>query len=551
MEALECDVCHFQVNEVNRKPRNLTCGHTVCSLCLGILKKGNSITCPTCRQVFTVVSVDELPVNFGVIKVLRSLQEDNGSLSRWKSFESLSEMGNCPIHLCPIESKCTTCKIWICYSCYDLHNLSTGCQILGLSETLQKKKDQHKSQVDNMKIKIDKDLEYISTMIHYIALDQEELTMRKETLQNSFYKELNQIEVTIQKENEDLKHHQEEELKKLQMKFDKETKVLQNKHQQLKDDYNLKIRKSQDKIDMEHMKLDETSKELQKHLSDGSAGRDAIMTSHANLALADNLQDFSVSLQRAEQNEHFVKIWSSKISLGLDTYHGLSDFDHDNFQGLLKNLERSCPVFGVLEINSEEYSSQLTLKNDQVHLHFFRNQQRPDKALVLGYGRIQKFMDKPPSLVFLELSFAGKPQGYIYIRLRGDKPRWSNNMRLLCSGERGHGLLGLGFDGADGCGLWSNQVASGEDLQTMEKGTAATVSGDVYGLYVSSFTHFKLGFWHGGHYKSFLFSVFGHLEEGLDIVKECKDYSSLSDIRITDCGLVIENKDQEDQSATI
>ena len=50
---MECDVCYLQYNE-ERRPKILSCGHTLCSICLLTIMRDRflALKCPTCRENF-------------------------------------------------------------------------------------------------------------------------------------------------------------------------------------------------------------------------------------------------------------------------------------------------------------------------------------------------------------------------------------------------------------------------------------------------------------------------------------------------------------------
>ncbi|XP_063868893.1 E3 ubiquitin-protein ligase TRIM32-like [Scylla paramamosain] len=72
----ECPVCLTTFDDTLRRPRNLPCGHTLCSPCIDGLKQQGAVTCPTCWVSHTVPEAGQFPISFiteGFIRRLRRL----------------------------------------------------------------------------------------------------------------------------------------------------------------------------------------------------------------------------------------------------------------------------------------------------------------------------------------------------------------------------------------------------------------------------------------------------------------------------------------------
>ncbi|XP_071512682.1 uncharacterized protein [Panulirus ornatus] len=69
--GLVCGVCEEKYDRRNRMPRNLYCGHTVCTSCAWRLLKHFIIVCPQCRtKTLRVSSADKLTINMPLIAIL-------------------------------------------------------------------------------------------------------------------------------------------------------------------------------------------------------------------------------------------------------------------------------------------------------------------------------------------------------------------------------------------------------------------------------------------------------------------------------------------------
>ena len=67
-QPLECQICAYPYDKLQKVPRILQCGHTFCQTCLFELRRlrGDGlmcIQCPNCRKIEQVLSVENLPEN--------------------------------------------------------------------------------------------------------------------------------------------------------------------------------------------------------------------------------------------------------------------------------------------------------------------------------------------------------------------------------------------------------------------------------------------------------------------------------------------------------
>ena len=69
----ECSICLEGYNYKDKFPRMLSCGHSFCSSCLERLLYGNTIPCPTCRNLIVVpFGVAGLSKNFDLLKIVNN-----------------------------------------------------------------------------------------------------------------------------------------------------------------------------------------------------------------------------------------------------------------------------------------------------------------------------------------------------------------------------------------------------------------------------------------------------------------------------------------------
>ncbi|CAL4117193.1 unnamed protein product, partial [Meganyctiphanes norvegica] len=155
MEGIECIVCFSQYDEKEHRPRVMICGHTLCSLCLERAIREDGKKCPKCRKLYSASHVEELPVNFSLECVVKSLKISK-STKEVKPMEctkhklpvkpnnsenaKVEKLPECPEHQLAVSHRCSAHKSWICQSCLIEDHSSGSCKIIPISEELNNKK---------------------------------------------------------------------------------------------------------------------------------------------------------------------------------------------------------------------------------------------------------------------------------------------------------------------------------------------------------------------------------------------------------------------------
>lgn len=99
--ALICSLCYTHYDSTVRTPRFLPCGHTFCSECLNSLLSHEAASCPEDDSPITSITVESLPLNKTLLKML--CQSPLHAV--------------CPLHKKKLELICMEEKVQICSHC--------------------------------------------------------------------------------------------------------------------------------------------------------------------------------------------------------------------------------------------------------------------------------------------------------------------------------------------------------------------------------------------------------------------------------------------------
>ena len=159
-------------------------------------------------------------------------------------------------------------------------------------------------------------------------------------------------------------------------------------------------------------------------------------------------------------------------------------------------------------------------------------------------------------LVFLDLSWGGKSHGRLYIRLTGDTLR-GRQFICLCTGEEGISFRGTPFHrvwwkGLPGEHVWTgdyeNYDGSGGRIHSISSsqlqvpaGQETTIfAGLVAGRYEKENFSSIFRIYTRGEKEATDEAGFGQVEFGLDVVEEAIRLRNISEVMISECGLVLE-----------
>ncbi|XP_064079026.1 uncharacterized protein LOC135196262 [Macrobrachium nipponense] len=145
---LKCTSCLGTYGDV-KLPRNLCCGH---SLCTGCIEKHlpDKLICLECSVEQKADKITSFPVNYQLLRVSRSTKTEeihipndmSSSLAaKIPPSNPLLEDWKCTIHGSPLAMFCCTCNVWICEDCLVLDHVIPPrgvCKITGIAEAMER-----------------------------------------------------------------------------------------------------------------------------------------------------------------------------------------------------------------------------------------------------------------------------------------------------------------------------------------------------------------------------------------------------------------------------
>ncbi|KAK7080562.1 hypothetical protein SK128_010955 [Halocaridina rubra] len=153
-----CKECEKRYSD-ERVPRNLSCGHTMCTECLDKCLSDQK-QCPECREKQLAKSALHLPINYPLLRVIRSILNKEIDVKdiimpeipvHEPVCDKYQDGGQCPVHSSPLVFLCVSCSMWVCQDCLvvDHPYLPRGsCKILNLKNAMDDIKREYKRKVE-------------------------------------------------------------------------------------------------------------------------------------------------------------------------------------------------------------------------------------------------------------------------------------------------------------------------------------------------------------------------------------------------------------------
>lgn len=397
MDNLDCDVCFHQFNEENKQPRTLSCGHTLCTICITDGITSGQLTCPFCREVHSVSAATDIAINFTLQKVVRSFKVSGitpleTSKEKTLGLEPEIHAGICTGHGSYRLFWCSKCQIWICHICTVVDHPSSTCSVISIKQALKDVKDEE--------LKLVKENEEVSN-IHIICLNDYEESVKccdekyDEQIEelHGLIRKIKDVKIQLKKEKDRVNECVSsgfEAIKKMEKTkkklADEETadRITAARHESRKSREGLESWKKFSEDELTKSDVLEMSEKFQKCVSVG--------------VRVANMSDFSLPGVVASFIDYAEKV-KKETTVAVEDLHYLC---------------RVVPVWAVLADNSR--AAPISHDENFLCLHALREAAPPENAFIFPYENVKSLIKSPPT-VFMEFSWGGQKQGCVHMQM--------------------------------------------------------------------------------------------------------------------------------------
>lgn len=488
----QCPVCCHTYNLEKGTPKTLSCGHSVCSECLPKLIKKSSVVCPECRKVTNASDPGQIPINVALVRVI-------SDLSKLPSIQQSSSKGSsdtrAKLQVSPHGSKCMEQGVQVAVHCVQCDQWICG-ECNRIDHTLSGCKTiPVKNALKATKNKTKADIAASDKVLSDMCTDKKRYERTLKTCLLVMRAAHEGIETTLAS----MQHVQDDSDKKL-----------------------------------EELKKKESSLEESENVEEC-------------LLVARKAAEERSSLEKRSTNEFTKTRFQDEFQRSTRAMLNLTLHLNSNSSGkrVLAQLKTAAGI---------KYH-KLVVDAGRVQVHAAEDISNVDQMRALPIEDLKVLVDFSSTLTFFDLSWGGKTQGRVYIRLTGDTSR-GRQFQALCLGDRGPSfkntrfhriwwkgspgehIWGGDYTNGDGSGGTSLFVTNGENDPAVKPQpvTEGLVAGryeqenfsSIFRIYTRSAPEAKED------------AAFGRVEFGLDVVKSAINYSVVRDVVISDCGILIE-----------
>ncbi|XP_045587333.1 uncharacterized protein [Procambarus clarkii] len=210
-------------------------------------------------------------------------------------------------------------------------------------------------------------------------------------------------------------------------------------------------------------------------------------------------------------------------------------------------------VWAVMDIDGRRRCAKMVTVDDRLYLSALREGDPPIYTHTMPYRNVRRLVDETCVRIFLELTWGGKVQGKVCIKLLNTAPR-TRQFFFLCSGERGPSYSSTSFfevesRGQPGERVWggdyeNNDGSGGSALPGLIMGdlnvqtvTAGLVAGYCYGDEHRKPSHFVI--YNNDCPVAYEECPIGKVESGMDLVRAAAKLANVQEAIVSDCGIVL------------
>ncbi|KAG0719369.1 Peptidyl-prolyl cis-trans isomerase B1 [Chionoecetes opilio] len=495
---LGCCVCHERYDET-RCPKNLGCGHAVCSLCVQqIINSGRK--CPECRRPFYATTAAALPVNYPLLRLSRALA--SVSLQRGQpqalspssgATRSQNDAGECAAHLSRLTQRCITCRVWVCRECVLMdHTLPPEgqCRLLPVRQAINEMKKTHVETLASKVISLRELKTSAATQGGCLEANQKIRNTVAASLQAAARAELDAVK-----------------------ELDAKKKEVEGKVGEI-DGWVQGLREKESAV----MQAT-TVREL------------------ATAALAARELLNATETRAERERERQARFLGTQLRLGSLDLRG--------------SLQLARTMYVAHQSEEGRRWARLSMHDSFLHLHALQASPPPASAPVFSFSSVRSLVPRDSPSAFLEVGWEGVSQGRVLLTMMGDTAR-ARQFLQLCSGEGGpcyrgtcmfqaervggHGEIIRGGDyehndGTGGAAVVEGVATGGEHLHDAAPGLVVGAhSGQqhrlaVFGVILSPWSEHKTD------------TAFAAVTSGLGVLRAAARTQPVTQVTVLDCGI--------------
>ncbi|XP_064098290.1 uncharacterized protein LOC135209560 [Macrobrachium nipponense] len=496
---LRCQGCSGNFSD-ECQPRNLSCGHTLCTPCTETLLAGE-MPCPECCQKHRKNKDGEPPVNYQLLRVSRSvgIKEINiGGVNSTMLSADFSQChkqnaGQCVVHDCPKVLFCLSCNSWVCENCLVLDHPTPPrgtCRVIQLTDAINKIRTKYE--------------EVASQVLKGI-----------ETMKDDFELEFGMHDLC-------LKHCTQE-----------------RSHLRLLEELDPLLLGKREENDEEVRKAKGRLKELADSFRATNAPEEMTGSCKGLLDFQEELKAIITQEKERLTSPHPIMVEHLRMDI----------------KRLTEGRE---PLYATLQENGRHKWAKVVLKDQALLVYALNEGKPPSDGVSLPYKFVEALLENRKKTVFLELEADGEPlQGRVFIQLNDEGPM-HQQMILMCSGKKGVSFRNTRLfkdeEGYLSGGVYHNANGSkgGTIVPDLGDCWAPTVykgmktSGAVVGSKTSTKFHFILG-----TSKDHIYDVLGFVRQGLHVLKAAAKLEPVTKCYVKDCGIFIPVGTVTDSDSTV
>ncbi|XP_068237107.1 uncharacterized protein [Palaemon carinicauda] len=484
VSLVKCQGCSINFSD-DLKPRNLPCGHVLCTPCTESLLVDEK-PCLECGEKQGKGETDIPPVNYPLLRVSRysskkeiTIVSDNVIMlsADISELDQKKDLWKCNVHGNPNMLFCRSCYLWICVNCLVIDHPMLprgGCRVLQLHDA----KDQINKKYEEVVANIQNDMK---TMIEDFNPDfgMHDFCLKHCTGERSHLRLLEKLEPLV------------------------------------------------------FGKREENNEEVKKVKGNLKRMTDSFHATHSP-------EEITASCKELLQFQQESK---AIIAQGKESLLTLRPLIMGHFCMEIKRLaEGRVPIYATLQEDGIQRWSRLCLVQELLLLYALNDGTPPSDGIIIPYKYMEMLMENDYKTVFLEVAAEEEPvSGRVLVKLENYNDM-SKQMFLMCSGRGGTSYRDTQIFKEEEGSLSLGLSERNDDTREDTLGRARTLrAGTVLGHDSSNEFHIITR-----QHKTVLAGIFGFVMQGLRVIREVAKLQQVSKSFIKDCGVFIEMKPAND-----